>query len=185
MRVTYYFSIAMLVILTGCSRSSSPPSSSANLTNALESALVDGGVSLAEFAKLTNELETSLARGHTLVKREIILSMHQPSDSFLGARLVEIASDGTTTIEILKTSNRLQAAVGAFFTSPEYGRSGLQVLSASSGDRRFGWRGRGASECAAKTCIAAPWRVCKSTSRRCSADDCRVALDARVTGIGP
>ena len=131
MRVIRHLSLAVLVVLASCSPSSPPPPSSAKLTNAFEAALADAGASPAEFSKLTNELEASLARGHTLMAREITLSKQQPSDSFLGARLVEVASDGTTTIEVLKTTNRLRAAVGAFFPSPEYGRAGLQVLSAS------------------------------------------------------
>jgi len=124
MRVIRHLSLAVLVVLTSCSRSSSPSQSTAKLSNDLE-------MTLAELAKLTNESGgTDFA--HTLMKREITLSKQQPSDSFLGARLIEVAPDGTTTIEVLKTTNRLRAAVGAFFTSPEYGRAGLQVLSASS-----------------------------------------------------
>jgi hypothetical protein len=87
---------------------------------------------LANIKALTGTRTGSLPRtSFRLMKREITLSKQQPFDHFLGARLIEVASDGTTTIEILNTTNRLQAAVGVFFTSPEYGRSGLKVLSAS------------------------------------------------------
>jgi hypothetical protein len=69
--------------------------------------------------------------GFRLKEREITLNKQKPFDAFIGARLIEIASDGTTTIEILETTNRLRAGVGAFFASEGYGRLGLQVLSAS------------------------------------------------------
>jgi hypothetical protein len=133
MRVIRHLSFAVLVVLASCSRSSSPSSRTAADDAALTRAKLsnDLEITLAELAKLTNESGGAhLTR--TLMKREITLSKQQPTDSFLGARFVEVALDGTTTIEVLKTTNRLRAAVGAFFTSPEYGRAGLQVLSASS-----------------------------------------------------
>ena len=122
MHVIRHFSLVALVVVASCSRSSSPSPSTAKLSNDLE-------ITLAEIAKLTNESDGHFSR--TLMTRAITLTKQQPSDSFLGARLIEIAADGTTTIEVLKTTNRLRAAVGGFFTSPEYGRAGLQVLSAS------------------------------------------------------
>ena len=132
MRVIRHLSLAVLVVLASCSRSPSPSQRTAEdaaltrakLSNDLE-------ITLAELPKLTNEIG-GIDFTHTLMKREITLSKQQPSDTFLGARLIEVAADGTTTIEVLKTTNRLRTAVGAFFTSPEYGRSGLQVLSASA-----------------------------------------------------
>ena len=77
---------------------------------------------------LINDPPTS----HVLKRREVTLTKQQPSDSFLGAQLVEVAADGTTTIEVLKTKNKLSARIGEYFVSPEYGQKGLRVVSASS-----------------------------------------------------
>jgi hypothetical protein len=134
MRVIHHLSLAVLVVLTSCSRSSPPTQSTQKDSNEIETGRTERPAAqppAVEESVVT--ITASLPRtSFTLMSREIRLSKQQPSDSFLGARLVEVASDGTTTIEILKTTNRLRAAVGAFFTSSEYGRSGLQVLSASS-----------------------------------------------------
>jgi hypothetical protein len=134
MRVIHHLGLAALVVLAGCSRSSPPAPSTESVSSEPASVLTEPSPVAQPAVEESVVTITALPprTSFTLMKREITLSKQQPSDSFLGARLVEVASDGTTTIEILKTTNRLRAAVGAFFTSAEYGRSGLQVLSASS-----------------------------------------------------
>lgn len=64
--------------------------------------------------------------------REVILSNAHPEDSYIDAKLMDIAPDGTVTIQVLKTGHILQAPIGGYFVSGEYGRIGLQVISASS-----------------------------------------------------
>lgn len=123
--------LAMFVVLASCSRSSSPPQRAgaekppSAITNDLE-------VVLATLGKLSNELEIMLAKGHTLMTREFTLSHQQPSDSSLGARLVEVAANGTAMIEIIRTGQKLRAGTNQFFISPEYGQKGLRLISASS-----------------------------------------------------
>ena len=134
MRIIRYLGLAVFVVLASCSRSSSPSQRAVAkdppfaTTNDLE-------IALANFGKLSNELEILLAKGrraHTLMTREFTLSHQQPSDSSLGARLVTVAADGETTIEVLKTGEKLRAGTNQFFVSPEYGQKGLRVISASS-----------------------------------------------------
>ena len=69
---------------------------------------------------------------HTSYSREVVLSPKHPEDDFIKARLVTVASDGTTTIEVTETGERLTAAPGEYFVSSAYGRVGLQLLSASA-----------------------------------------------------
>jgi len=64
--------------------------------------------------------------------REVVLSEKHSEDAFLGARLVQIAKDGTATIEVTETGERLTAAPGEYFVSGAYGTEGLQLLSASA-----------------------------------------------------
>jgi hypothetical protein len=69
---------------------------------------------------------------HTTYSREVVLSPEHPEDDFIKARLVGIARDGTTTIEVTKTGERLTAAPGEHFVSSAYGTEGLQLLSVSA-----------------------------------------------------
>jgi hypothetical protein len=133
---SHLLSLAMLVVLTSCSRSSPEVQTQSTEIGRkeTESALATPPVLLGGSTQeqIVTASTSGLSKtGFRTMQREITLNRQQPSNSFIGARLVEIASDGTTTIEILETTNRLQAGVGAFFTSEDYGRSGLQVLSAS------------------------------------------------------
>ena len=130
----YHLGLAVLVVLAGCSHSSSPGPSAQNVNSRPESTrpelspVAQSPSVQKSLVVLTDRLPLAELR---LMRREITLSKQQPYDALLGARLIEVASDGTTTIEILMTTNQLQAGVGAFFTAPQYGRSGLKVLSAS------------------------------------------------------
>ena len=65
-------------------------------------------------------------------EREIVLSASHPDNEYIGARLVSIADDGTTTILVTPSGPELRAAVGDYFVSAEYGRHGLQLVSASA-----------------------------------------------------
>ena len=65
-------------------------------------------------------------------RREIVLSSAHSEDDFIGARLVGIADDGTTTILVTPSGPELKAAIGDYFISAEYGRHGLQLISASA-----------------------------------------------------
>jgi hypothetical protein len=65
-------------------------------------------------------------------QREVVLSGLHPQDDFLGARLVAIADDGTTTILCFQMGDYLQASPGGYFESDAYGREGLQLISASA-----------------------------------------------------
>jgi hypothetical protein len=69
---------------------------------------------------------------HTSYSREVVLSPKHPEDEFIKARLVKVARDGTTTIEVTETGETLTAAPGEYFVSSAYGRVGLQLLSASA-----------------------------------------------------
>lgn len=68
----------------------------------------------------------------TVQSREVVLSGQHPQDDFLGARLVAIAADGTTTILCFQMGDYLQASPGGYFESDAYGREGLQLISASA-----------------------------------------------------
>ena len=48
-------------------------------------------------------------------------------------RLIDIGQDGTTTIELSWTRERLTAKPGEFFVSDAFGTHGLELVSASSG----------------------------------------------------
>ncbi len=69
---------------------------------------------------------------HTSYSREVALSPKHPEDDFINARLVRVARDGTTTIEVIESGETLTAAPGQFFVSGAYGTVGLQLLSASA-----------------------------------------------------
>ena len=73
------------------------------------------------------------------VQKEIVLSRDHPQDGELGARLVGIADDGTTTITVFKTGETNSAQPGAYFVSRYYGKQGLLLVSAShqSWEARF------------------------------------------------
>jgi hypothetical protein len=62
----------------------------------------------------------------------VVLSQKHPVDDFINARLVTIAKDGATTIEVAETGERLTAAPGEYFVSSAYGTEGLQLVSASA-----------------------------------------------------
>ena len=61
----------------------------------------------------------------------IVLTQSHPYNDSIGAKLVDIASDGTTTIQDTSTGEKLRASPGNFFVSTEYGNEGLQLISAS------------------------------------------------------
>ena|ERR1035441_9658796 len=63
--------------------------------------------------------------------REITLSKRHPQDDLLKVRLVAIAEDGATTIQVLQTGETLRAARGDFFVPGYFGRHGLQLLGSS------------------------------------------------------
>jgi hypothetical protein len=71
---------------------------------------------------------------NTLASCELTLTKAQPFDPCLRATLVEVASDGTTTLRA-DTGRTLKARVGEYFASEEYGRAGLRLVSAS-GERQ-------------------------------------------------
>src|SRR5437016_4618906 len=60
----------------------------------------------------------------TLYNRRVVLSFSHAQDDLLKARLVAIADDGTTTIEVIPTGGVLRASVGEYFVSEEYGTHG-------------------------------------------------------------
>jgi hypothetical protein len=66
------------------------------------------------------------------MSREVVLSRGHPQDDILGARLVDVAPDGTTTIQVVSSGSKLTAAPGGYFVSDEYGRIGLQLVSSSA-----------------------------------------------------
>jgi hypothetical protein len=73
-----------------------------------------------------------LVHTSTSYRREVVLSQKHPVDDFINARLVTIAKDGATTIEVAETGERLTAAPGEYFVSSAYGTEGLQLVSASA-----------------------------------------------------
>ena len=62
--------------------------------------------------------------------REIHLSARQPIDSASKIRLVSIADDLTTTIR-LSSGEDLSGKPGDYFSCSQFGKSGLQLESAS------------------------------------------------------
>lgn len=69
---------------------------------------------------------------HSLHTREAVLSRQHPQNDFLGAKLIAIADNGTTTIEVISTGDRLRAAPGEYFAPGPYGTQGLRLVSASA-----------------------------------------------------
>lgn len=69
---------------------------------------------------------------------EVVLSESHPEDDFIYARLIDIAKDGTTTIEVIGTGEKLTAAPGGYFVSSAYGTMGLKLLSVSA-DNKEAW----------------------------------------------
>lgn len=69
---------------------------------------------------------------HSIRICEVVLSRHHPVDDFLGAKLIAIADDGTTTIEVISTCERLRAAPGLYFAPGPYGTQGLRLVCASA-----------------------------------------------------
>jgi hypothetical protein len=67
-----------------------------------------------------------------LRSREVVLSRQHPQDDFLKARLVAIADDGATTIQVIDTGDTLRAVPGDFFAPGPYGIRGLKLISASA-----------------------------------------------------
>ena len=80
-----------------------------------------------EFA-FTNEI--SFTESHALMYRDVNLSLHTPRDAELQMRLVSIGGDATTTIR-LDSGEELSAKPGECFSCSQFGRSGLQLVSAS------------------------------------------------------
>ena len=69
---------------------------------------------------------------HVLCTHEVVLSRQHPRDDFLNARLVAVAENGTTTIEVVSTGDTMRAAPGECFVSNAYGTQGLRLISASA-----------------------------------------------------
>jgi hypothetical protein len=67
---------------------------------------------------------------HSLMYRDVSLSLRTPRDSKLQMRLVSIASDSTTTIR-LDSGKELAAKPTEFYPCSQFGTSGLQLISAS------------------------------------------------------
>lgn len=59
------------------------------------------------------------------------LSREHPTDTHLGIGLVSISRNGTTAIRILDSGRIIRASPGGYFVGPEFGREGLQLVSAS------------------------------------------------------
>ena len=95
MRVIHHISLAALVVLVGCSRSSPPGASAQSVSNEPESAQAAPST-VAQPPAGEGSVFTFTAMpprtSFTLMKREITLSKQQPSDSFVGARLIEVAA---------------------------------------------------------------------------------------------
>ena len=67
---------------------------------------------------------------HSLMYRDVSLSLRTPRDSELQMRLVSIASDSTTSIR-LDSGEVLAAKPTEFYSCSQFGKSGLQLISAS------------------------------------------------------
>ena len=63
-------------------------------------------------------------------RRDIELSLKKATDLQLGVRLVSVATDGLTTIEVLDTRDSFQARPGEYFVGA-FGNEGLELVSAS------------------------------------------------------
>jgi hypothetical protein len=63
----------------------------------------------------------------------ITLSREHPTDARLGIGLVSISANGNTAIRILDSGRIIRASPGGYFVGPEFGREGLQLVSASRG----------------------------------------------------
>ena len=86
------------------------------------------GCSLLSGCGATHSLST-----HTLHSRDIVLSERHREDTFLQARLISIAEDGTTRIKVMASGEEIEASVGSYFvgTNNAYGTQGLELVSAS------------------------------------------------------
>jgi hypothetical protein len=62
----------------------------------------------------------------------ITLTREHPTDIDTGITLVSIRADGRTTLRILSSGQIIRALPGGYFTrSPDFGREGLHLISAS------------------------------------------------------
>ena len=71
---------------------------------------------------------------HTHYSKDVELHVRQEMP--LGNQTVEVvdvAEDGTTTLELVESGERLTAKVGDYFVSEAFGNHGLQLLSATPG----------------------------------------------------
>jgi len=70
---------------------------------------------------------------HTLVVQDLTLSTTKPTAQLgqYSIRLLSVAEDGTTQIRVAETDKVLSARPGECFVSYEFGRQGLELLSAS------------------------------------------------------
>jgi hypothetical protein len=67
---------------------------------------------------------------YSLMYRDVSLSLRTPRDSELQMRLVSIAGDSTTSIR-LDSGEVLAAKPTEFYSCSQFGKSGLQLISAS------------------------------------------------------
>jgi hypothetical protein len=74
-----------------------------------------------------------MPHSHTLVQQTLTLTFTRPviQRGDYQIRLVSIAGDGTTRIQVVETGKELTAQPGGFFASQEFGSEGLQLISAS------------------------------------------------------
>jgi hypothetical protein len=70
---------------------------------------------------------------YSLIQHDVTVSQAKPTAQLgqYSIRLLSIAEDGTTQIRIVQTEKVLSARPGQCFASDEFGREGLQLLSAS------------------------------------------------------
>jgi hypothetical protein len=80
----------------------------------------------------SHETVVSFHSSDSLYQRQVMLSFQNPNDKSLHAKLVAIAQDGTTTIQVQPRGDILRATPGAFFAPGPYGTHGLQLVSASA-----------------------------------------------------
>ena len=78
-------------------------------------------------------LAVLMPHSHTLVQETLTLTPARPVTQCgnYNVRLVSIADDRTTRIQVVETGTELAARPGGFFASQEFGSEGLQLISAS------------------------------------------------------
>lgn len=75
-------------------------------------------------------LDFTYTSSHTLICRDVSLSLRAPRNTELQMRLVSIGGDATATIR-LDSGQELSAKPGECFSCGQFGTSGLQLVSAS------------------------------------------------------